>query len=291
MSESFLDYIATPWQVEDAFKDIEKFDEQSATLFVESWTKLSQAAEMTSSQRDALSRLVEVIKKRSSMQKDLLRNNVFKAANSLGIKLPSYSFAASRKDGSAVMKDKELRSKLVKIAERYSETRQHIIPILKQAAIVDAEHLPKPSPWVVPVPWDVAKEQVADNINAFVAAGCSVRKIRPVADPYVLFLYRGWPFTLQVGRKMITTTGNLWADPEDVTVVTSQLSALFSKVKRFLAGSRKTVSMDKILLMVKPLTRNRWSTLLAAGIVSSALELNGVMVWIDQEEPDLEETP
>lgn len=74
----------------DLLKLESKVDEQTWDLAVEVYQKLEDALELKGGQREALTRLRDSIFSRS--QPSLHRNNIFKAANALGIKLPSGSF-------------------------------------------------------------------------------------------------------------------------------------------------------------------------------------------------------
>jgi len=76
------------------YSAIEKDDEQSAELLQEVLSKLSDELEISNGAESALTRIQGVIKNHKHWGPDLLRNNIFKAANSLGIHLPSGMFAS-----------------------------------------------------------------------------------------------------------------------------------------------------------------------------------------------------
>jgi hypothetical protein len=67
-------------------------DEQSYDLAVEVYSKLREDLELDSGQNEALNRLRQCVERLSSMRPDAHRNNIFKAAHALGIKLPSSMF-------------------------------------------------------------------------------------------------------------------------------------------------------------------------------------------------------
>ena len=67
-------------------------DEQTWELAYEVYKELQEALELTSGQQDALNRLMQSVDRAGSMSEGLHRNNIFKAAHALGIKLPSMSF-------------------------------------------------------------------------------------------------------------------------------------------------------------------------------------------------------
>jgi len=71
---------------------LEKEDEQSAKLFYECLKEFQKAFEVDSGTQDALSRFKGMVSKGQNWDAGLLRNNVFKVANSLGLKLPSGMF-------------------------------------------------------------------------------------------------------------------------------------------------------------------------------------------------------
>jgi hypothetical protein len=77
-------------------------DDQSAELLRDVLEELADAMELTSGQQQALNRLKWVAEKGGSADPSLLRNNIFKAANSLGMKLPSGMFASQRKQAKPV---------------------------------------------------------------------------------------------------------------------------------------------------------------------------------------------
>lgn len=71
-------------------------DQQSVKLITEIQGTLVDLLNFTSSEEAAVHRLADLANRGPSWNIDLIRNNVFKAANGLGIKLPSGMFASER---------------------------------------------------------------------------------------------------------------------------------------------------------------------------------------------------
>jgi hypothetical protein len=69
-----------------------KEDRQSADLLRDSMEEIMEALELTRGQQEALNRLIGMTMNGTNWDVSLLRNNVFKIANSLGLKLPSGMF-------------------------------------------------------------------------------------------------------------------------------------------------------------------------------------------------------
>jgi len=67
-----------------------QMDEQTYGLMVEVYDRLAKELELTSNQREALNRLRSSAEGR--FKSEMHRNNIFKAAHALGIKLPSSMF-------------------------------------------------------------------------------------------------------------------------------------------------------------------------------------------------------
>jgi len=73
-------------------------DEQSADLVKDIWIKLKKETELNQNQHYAFNILNDVVEKKGRMDSTgSMRNRIFKAANALGIKLPSAMFAAESK--------------------------------------------------------------------------------------------------------------------------------------------------------------------------------------------------
>ena len=69
-----------------------KEDEQSADLFEQIMSRLSKELTLDSGAQNALIRFRTITEDGGRWRTDLLRNNIFKAANELGIRLPSGMF-------------------------------------------------------------------------------------------------------------------------------------------------------------------------------------------------------
>jgi len=262
MADSVLDFVKHQADVSDAAQQISYFDDQSAELVERVWSTLRRDFQMGSKQEEALSRIIRVVAN-PKMQPDLLRNTVFKAANALGLKLPSSMFASAES-----------------VAER-ALAREFVRRTA--ATPIDASKLPKPSPWSVPIPWDEAKVQVAANLNMFVAAGCAVRKLRPVADPYARLVYKGRAFEMSLGKRVAGAVGNLWVEPEDAKEVASKLTQLVGIVAVFENGAKGrggngTIVRSALFAKVAPKFTSKWADALALGIAETMLELGGVSV-------------
>lgn len=73
-------------------EDILGDDEQSWDLAVQVYQKIEEKLQLDNRESQALGRLLEAVKHGKGWKADLHRNNIFKAANLLGIKLPSSMF-------------------------------------------------------------------------------------------------------------------------------------------------------------------------------------------------------
>ena len=89
-SESMIDFVVN--QEDLARLDRAINDDQTYDLMVEVYKKLRKDLEITDDQREAINRLKISIRGGTGMQSDAHRNNIFKAAHALGIKLPSSMF-------------------------------------------------------------------------------------------------------------------------------------------------------------------------------------------------------
>jgi len=76
----------------DLYDRLSKEDKQSAKLFLEVTYELQKQLTLSEGAEHALSRVIGIIANWQRWEPDLLRNNIFKAANSLGMKLPSSNF-------------------------------------------------------------------------------------------------------------------------------------------------------------------------------------------------------
>jgi len=74
------------------YKTVEKQDKQSAQLLKAITDKLSDSLKIKDNEYNAISRLTQMIKGGQNWDISLQRNNIFKAADLMGIRLPSGSF-------------------------------------------------------------------------------------------------------------------------------------------------------------------------------------------------------
>ena len=71
---------------------MEEQDEQSARLLIDVYNALRARLSLSDGETEAMNRVTNMVKSGQNWNADLLRNNIFKAANSLGMKLPSAMF-------------------------------------------------------------------------------------------------------------------------------------------------------------------------------------------------------
>lgn len=71
---------------------VEKEDEQSAELLLSVYNTLRSRLKLVAGESEALGRLRELTMRGQKWDAALIRNNIFKAANALGMKLPSAMF-------------------------------------------------------------------------------------------------------------------------------------------------------------------------------------------------------
>lgn len=90
-----LDQVLDTKGVMDALRHLTGVDDQSADLLIKVVYQLEDAMDLKSSELAALKRMQWVAKNKRG-DYAALRNNIFKAANSLGIKLPSGMFASTK---------------------------------------------------------------------------------------------------------------------------------------------------------------------------------------------------
>jgi Fe-S cluster assembly scaffold protein SufB len=93
-SDSVLDDLLLPRDITDTYSRLEGEDEEAARLFSEVLDKLRDRLTLSSGETEALRRVFWVINNKGTIGSDrgLMRNNIFKAAHALGIKLPSFMF-------------------------------------------------------------------------------------------------------------------------------------------------------------------------------------------------------
>jgi hypothetical protein len=78
------------------YKKLEKDDEQSAGLLYDVLKELEDKLTLSNRESQALGRLSQLVKAGSGWKPALQRNNIFKAADLLGLKLPSGMFASTK---------------------------------------------------------------------------------------------------------------------------------------------------------------------------------------------------
>ena len=81
------------------YRTVEKQDKQSAQLLQDITDKLSDSLKIKDNEYNAISRLTQLIKGGQNWDISLQRNNIFKAADLMGIKLPSGMFASQKTAG------------------------------------------------------------------------------------------------------------------------------------------------------------------------------------------------
>ena len=83
--------------VEHMFDLVEKLeragDTQSAKLAQQVYYHIQEKLELANNESNALKRLIGCVNNKTSWDPGLLRNNIFKAADELRIKLPSFMFS------------------------------------------------------------------------------------------------------------------------------------------------------------------------------------------------------
>jgi hypothetical protein len=77
---------------QNATFEIGNADEQTSSLLDDVAEALHSKLKLSSGEAEALSRVIRVVQNYRTWKPDLIRNNVFKAAHALGMKLPSAMF-------------------------------------------------------------------------------------------------------------------------------------------------------------------------------------------------------
>lgn len=98
-------------------------DNQSYALMNEIMRHFMNKFDMDNMEESAWYRLLNMVRDGDRWDESLLRNNVFKIADALRMKLPSGIFASDN-----------LRSELTKLAQDVPAMRKHILPLLKKTA-------------------------------------------------------------------------------------------------------------------------------------------------------------
>jgi hypothetical protein len=78
------------------WRDLGKEDQQAADLLYEVLTTLQDKLDIADREYNALNRIAQLVKAGSGWKPALQRNNIFKAADLLGLKLPSGMFASTK---------------------------------------------------------------------------------------------------------------------------------------------------------------------------------------------------
>jgi len=89
---ALMDYVVPERDMIKLYRRLEKEDETTAKLFYEVFSKLQDEMSLSSGAEEALGRVRNAVTKGQNWDVGMLRNNIFKAANSLGIKLPHGMF-------------------------------------------------------------------------------------------------------------------------------------------------------------------------------------------------------
>ncbi len=90
--DDVIDFIVDQRDLGNIYEKLMAEDEQSAELLREVYEKLGAKLQLSSGEMEALGRMRAIVREGQHWRADLLRNNVFKAANALGIHLPSGMF-------------------------------------------------------------------------------------------------------------------------------------------------------------------------------------------------------
>lgn len=94
--DSLIEPLLGRRDVAQCIKKIAKEDEQSSRLFRKAYIKLSKELDLSDNQRNALHKMQFLVRNCDTMDPALIRNQVFKAADSLGMRLPSGMFASQK---------------------------------------------------------------------------------------------------------------------------------------------------------------------------------------------------
>jgi len=91
-SNDVIEYVLPMDDMAKLYHKLEKQDEQSAKLLMEVYNVLRARLKLSDGESEAMSRVRGMTTRGQNWDVDLLRNNIFKAAHSLGMKLPSMMF-------------------------------------------------------------------------------------------------------------------------------------------------------------------------------------------------------
>jgi hypothetical protein len=87
-----LDFIIPQDDLGDVYNRLEKEDAQSAELLLSVYDAIRKRLELPHGEDEAVSRIRDLITRGKNWDVGLMRNNIFKAASLMGLKLPSHSF-------------------------------------------------------------------------------------------------------------------------------------------------------------------------------------------------------
>jgi hypothetical protein len=87
-----IEYVLPMDDMAKLYHTLKKQDEQSAKLLMEVYNVLRDRLKLSDGENEAMSRVRGMVTRGQNWDAALLRNNVFKAAHSLGMKLPSFMF-------------------------------------------------------------------------------------------------------------------------------------------------------------------------------------------------------
>jgi hypothetical protein len=91
-SKSVIDYVIPTKEMLAMVDRVEEKDEQAGKLLMDVLRELRKKMEIDQGTADALNRIQGLMLKGKNWSPELVRNNVFKAANDMKIKLPSGMF-------------------------------------------------------------------------------------------------------------------------------------------------------------------------------------------------------
>jgi len=91
-SDSMLEYVISQHGMMTLMDELEDVDDQSKDLAYDVYRALQKKLELPRGEQEALGRLRGCVENAKRWDPALLRNNIFKAAHSLGIRLPSGMF-------------------------------------------------------------------------------------------------------------------------------------------------------------------------------------------------------
>ena len=90
-TDSLIDNVVDKREVYKLIQALDE-DEQTAQLVRDVYSELSDRLKLSNGEREALNRLLQSMNNANRFDASLHRNNIFKAAHALGIKLPSAMF-------------------------------------------------------------------------------------------------------------------------------------------------------------------------------------------------------